>query len=225
MKYKLYIIEDDDGLANGIKQLANSYDFDTYLCNDFHNIINEFNEYKPHIILLDIKLPFMNGYYWCTEIRKLSNVPILFISSASDNMSAIMAMNMGGDDFVAKPFDSNILIAKLQAVLRRTYDFNDQNRFLYCADVVLNTNDNTLMYNNQKIDLTKNEYRILFCLLENKGKVVSREKLMQKLWETDCYIDENTLTVNVNRLRKKLADYGLDKFINTKFGVGYIVEE
>ena len=178
----------------------------------------------PELVLLDIMLPFFNGYHWCNEIRKCSNAPIIFLSSASDNMNIVMAMNMGGDDFIAKPFDRTVLVAKVQALLRRCYDFHPTAPILEHRGAELNTGDNSLRFRGEKIELTKNEYRILLCLMENKGQVVSREKLMQRLWETDSFVDENTLTVNVNRLRRKLAGVGLVEFIATRHGVGYIVE-
>lgn len=184
----------------------------------------EFAAFQPHIILLDIVLPFYNGYYWCSEIRKVSKVPILFISSASDNMNMIMAMNMGADDFISKPFDQNVLLAKIQAMLRRTYDFTAGIPVLEHRGALLNTGDSTLTYREEKISLSKNEFRILLILMENKGKVVSREKLMEQLWQTDSFVDENTLSVNINRLRKRLDAVGLEGFIITKFGMGYLIE-
>lgn len=174
---------------------------------------------------MDISLPFMDGYYWCREIRKTSSVPVIFISSASDNMNIIMAMNMGADDFITKPFDTSVLTAKVQALLRRAYDFGNAALALEHAGAVLNTGDYSLSCHGEKIELSKNEYRILLTLMQNKGKIVSREKLMEALWETDCFVDENTLTVNVSRLRKKLDAAGLEGFITTKFGVGYIIGE
>lgn len=167
----------------------------------------------------------MGGYHWCQEIRKTSSVPIIFISSATDNMNIIMAINMGADDFIAKPFDQSVLIAKVTALLRRTYDFSQASATLEVAGAILNTNNNTLTYNGTEIDLARNEYKILLTLVQNKNKVVSREKLMEALWETDCYVDENTLTVNVGRLRKTLEGIGLKDLIKTKFGVGYILED
>ncbi len=222
--YRLYIVEDDEGIACEVANLASSWNFDVRICSDFRKVTEEFNEYQPHIVLMDIGLPFYNGYHWCSEIRKLSNVPVIFISSASDNMNIVMAVNMGGDDFIAKPFDGSVLMAKVQALLRRSYDFASSAPVLSHRGAFLNTGDNTLVFNDSKIELSKNEYRILLCLMENKGKVVSREKLMERLWETDSFVDENTLTVNVNRLRKKLDAAGLENFITTKFGVGYILE-
>ena len=222
--YKLFIVEDDMGIASAVKELAEAWDFEVRIAEDYRAVSREFTEFGPHIVLLDIGLPFFNGYHWCGEIRKLSKVPIIFISSASDNMNIVMAMNMGADDFIAKPFDGGVLMAKVQALLRRSYDYAASASILSHRGAFLNTGDNSLSYQNEKIELSKNEYRILFCLLESKGKVVSREKLMERLWETDSFVDENTLTVNVNRLRKKLDGAGLSGFITTKFGVGYIVE-
>ena len=221
--YKIYIVEDDRSIASAIKQQAEMWDFTVKVAQDFRNILAEFASFSPHIVLLDISLPFFNGYHWCSEIRRVSSVPIIFISSASDNMNIVMAMNMGGDDFVAKPFDQSVLMAKIQALLRRTYDFGKSVTVFEHRGAMLNTGDNTLTYGETKIILTKNEYRILLALMESKGKIVSRERLMERLWETDSFVDENTLTVNVNRLRKKLDAAGLKNFITTKFGVGYVI--
>ena len=193
--------------------------------SDFRNVLGEIKELDPHLIIMDITLPYMGGYHWCQEIRKTSSVPIIFISSATDNMNIIMAMNMGADDYIPKPFDQSILIAKVQALLRRTYDFNQGSFTLQARGAVLNTSDNSLTYNGKKIELARNEYKILLVLMQNKNKVVSREKLMEALWETDSFVDENTLTVNVGRLRKTLEAAGLKDFIKTKFGVGYILED
>lgn len=222
--YKLFIVEDDRNIAQGIQALAQSWDFEVRICEDFRNVSAEFATFAPHIVLLDIGLPFYNGYHWCTELRRVSDVPIIFLSSASDNMNIVMAMNMGADDFIAKPFDGSVLMAKLQALLRRSYDFAAPAPVLSHRGAFLNTGDNTLTVGEQKIDLTKNEYRILFCLMESKGKTVSREKLMERLWESDAFVDENTLTVNINRLRRKLDAAGLENFITTKVGMGYLVE-
>lgn len=222
--YRLLIVEDDKGIAEAIKAQAVMWDLEVYIVQNFRNVMSEFAEFAPHIVLLDIALPFFNGYHWCSEIRKVSKVPIIFISSASDNMNMVMAMNMGGDDFIAKPFDRNVLMAKLQAMLRRTYDFATAVPILEHRGALLNTGENTLTYREEKISLSKNEFRILLVLMENKGQVVSREKLMEQLWETDSFVDENTLSVNVNRLRKRLEAVGLHSFITTKFGVGYLIE-
>ena len=225
MTYRIFIVEDDPGIAGGIAALAKNYAFETKTPDDFRNIMPDFAAFSPHIVLMDISLPFAGGFHWCTEIRKISSVPILFISSASDNMNMVIAMNMGADDFVAKPFDGNVLMAKIQALLRRTYDFAASTPILTHRGAFLNTGDGTLTYGNEKIGLTKNEYRILLCLLEKKGQTVSRETLMERLWETDSFVDENTLSVNIGRLRKKLDAAGLTDFIVTKFGVGYLIPE
>ncbi len=222
--YKIYLVEDDGGISSEIKRQAQTWGYQVKVAEDFKNITAEFTAFEPHIVLMDISLPFYNGYYWCQEIRKLSKTPIIFVSSASDNMNIVMAMNMGGDDFIAKPFDMSVLMAKVAALLRRTYDFGSDMMIIEHKGAFLNVSDNTLTYNGEKIPLSKNEYRILLTLMENKCHVVSRERLMQRLWETDQFVDENTLTVNINRLRKKLDSAGLTGFIQTKFGVGYIVE-
>lgn len=223
--YRLLIIEDDKGIAEAIRTQAEMWGMEAHMITNFRNVMAQFAEVEPHIVLLDIVLPFFNGYHWCNEIRKVSKVPILFISSASDNMNMIMAMNMGADDFIAKPFDRSLLMAKLQAMLRRTYDFSSSVPVLEHRGALLHTGDQSLVYGDEKISLSKNEYRILLVLMKNKGRVVSREKLMEQLWETDCFVDENTLSVNVNRLRKRLESAGLSDFIRTKFGVGYLIEE
>ena len=222
--YRLLIVEDDMGIAQAIKEQARVWGLEAAYVEDFRNVMSEFAAFSPHLVLLDISLPFYDGYHWLSEIRKVSQVPVIFISSASDNMNIVMAVNMGGDDFIVKPFDQSVLMAKIQAMLRRTSDFSKGVPVLEHRGALLNTGDNTLVYEDEKINLTKNEYRILLTLMQDKGKVVSREKLMQILWETDSFVDENTLTVNVGRLRKKLEAAGLQDFITTKFGVGYIIE-
>lgn len=222
--YKIFIVEDDSVIARSMKKQLTAWGWEAQCVENFQNVLTEFASFGPHLVLLDITLPFYNGFYWCTEIRKISKVPVVFLSSASDNMNIVMAMNMGGDDFIAKPFDMMVLSAKIQAILRRTYDFAAQTDFLEHRGAILNTADASLTYNGQKIDLTKNDYKILKMLLENKGKTVSRDALMTRLWETDCFVDENTLTVNITRLRKKLESAGLTNFIMTKKGLGYLVE-
>lgn len=222
--HRIFIVEDDMVIAGAIRQHLETWNWEARCAEDFKNVMGEFSDFAPDLVLLDIGLPFFNGYYWCTQIRAVSNVPIIFISSASDNMNIVMAMNMGGDDFVAKPFDLAVLTAKIQALLRRAYDFSMAAGNLEHMGAVLNTGDASLTYQGEKIDLTKNEFRILQTLLENKGRVVSRDDLMMRLWETDSFVDENTLTVNVARLRKKLDASGLADFITTKKGMGYLVE-
>ena len=222
--YRIFIVEDDPVITEGVAEQLGLWGLEAKTAENFRNVLEEFAAFDPHLVILDITLPFFNGYHWCSQIRQVSKVPILFLSSASDNMNMVMAMNMGADDFIPKPFDKTLLIAKIQAMLRRTYDFAAGVPVLSHRGAWLNTGDQTLTYEGQGIPLTKNEYRILLALMESKGKVVSRERLMERLWETDSFVDENTLTVNVNRLRKKLEGAGLSGFITTKFGVGYLVE-
>ncbi len=222
--YKIMIIEDDEAMAHTMKKQIESWGNEVLCADDFQNIIPAFVTFDPHMVLVDLMLPFYNGYYWCTQIRKISNVPVIFLSSASDNMNIVMAMNMGGDDFIPKPVDLNVLTAKLQAALRRAYDMGGEIPVLEHRGAVLNLNDASLSYLGARIELTKNEFRILQLLLENKKKVVSRDTLMTKLWQMDSYVEENTLTVNVTRLRKKLEKAGLKDFILTKVGSGYIIE-
>lgn len=221
---KIMIVEDDEIISSTLKKHLEKWNYDVYVIEDFENIMDIFMKEQPALVLLDISLPYYNGYHWCQEIRKVSEVPIIFISSTNENMNIVMAMNMGGDDFISKPFDLHVLIAKTQAILRRTYSFSTQTNLLEHNGAILNINDNSISHNDEKVELTKNEYKILQTLLENKGKTVSRDNLMIKLWETDNYVEENTLNVNVTRLRKKLESVGLSNFIKTKKGIGYIIE-
>lgn len=221
--YKVFIAEDDDSIAGAIAERLTAWDFEVFRSENYRDILSDFEEFSPHIVLLDISLPFYNGFHWCGEIRRVSKCPVVFISSASDNLNIITAMNMGGDDFIAKPFDLSVLIAKIQAILRRTYDFAENIGVIEHRGAVLNTADATLTAFGERIELTKNEYRILETLMENKGKTVTRERLMNKLWETERFVDENTLSVNIARLRKKLDSAGLADFITTKVGKGYTV--
>ena len=222
--YRILIVEDDRGIADAIAAQAAAWALETRCVADFQKVMEEFAAFDPHLVLLDVALPFFNGYHWCARIRQVSKVPIIFISSAADSMNIIMAMNMGADDFIAKPFDQSVLIAKIMALLRRSYDFAPSKNILTHKGAVLDPGAGVLNYDGERIELTKNESRILLCLMESKGQTVSRERLMERLWETDSFVDENTLTVNVNRLRKKLDKAGLSGFITTKFGVGYMIE-
>ena len=225
MTYRIFLVEDDHSIASGLQHQLEQWDFEVQVVQNFRGVLTECTAFDPHLILMDIMLPCYDGYHWCREIRRVSEVPIIFLSSAADNLNLIMAVNMGGDDFIAKPFDWNVLLAKIQALLRRTYDFGGQAALLEHRGAVLNPSDAVLTYQGMRMELTKNEYRILQALLEQKGKVVSRETLMERLWATDSFVDENTLTVNVNRLRKKLDKAGLHDFIRTKVGMGYLIEQ
>ena len=222
--YKILIVEDDMVIAKTLANHLAKWNYDVRYVTDFKNVDEEFIEFEPQLVLLDIMLPFYNGYHWCTEIRKVSKVPVIFISSMSDNMNIVMAINMGGDEFIEKPFDLNVITAKIQALLRRTYAFQGAVNVIEHNGVMLNLNDATVIYQDRKLALTKNDYKILQILLENVGKIVSREEIMTRLWESNEFIDDNTLTVNVTRLRKKLEEIGLSDFIVTKKGIGYIIE-
>lgn len=221
--YRILIVEDDEIIARAVKEQLENWGFEAQRAENFKNVMELFAEYDPQLVLMDISLPFFNGYHWCTQIRQVSRVPIIFISSTSDNMNIVMAMNMGADDFIAKPFDLDVLLAKVQAMIRRTYDFAGQTNLIEHQGVILNTSDATLTYQGEKVELTKNEYKILQILMENKGNAVSRDILMTKLWESDSYVDDNTLTVNVTRLRHKLEEAGVRDFIRTKKGIGYLI--
>lgn len=222
--YKILIVEDDMVIAKVINNHLSKWNYEVKYITDFTDVLNEFIEFDPQLVLMDISLPFYNGYHWCSEIRKLSKVPIIFVSSANDNMNIVMAMDIGGDDFIVKPFDLSVLIAKINALIRRTYSFQGQMNFIEKKGVFLNINDASLTFKDEKIELTKNDFKIMQILMENAGKVVSRDKIMISLWESDSFIDDNTLTVNIARLRKKLEEIGINDFIITKKGLGYLVE-
>lgn len=219
--YRIFLVEDDETIARLIKKHLEKWEYEVSTVQDFGNVLGEFAVCDPQLVLLDIRLPFYNGHHWCTQIRQVSKVPIIFLSSVSDNMNIVMAMNMGADDFIPKPFDLEVLTAKVQALLRRSYNFAGSSSMLEHKGMLLNLSDATLLYQEQKVELTKNELKILQTLIENKTQVVTRETLMTRLWESDMYVDENTLSVNVNRLRKKLTSIGLEDSILTKKGIGY----
>lgn len=223
--YKVFLVEDDEVIASHLADYMESWGLLVRRAADFSRVLEEFRAFDPQLVLMDIGLPFYNGYHWTRRIRAESRVPVVFLSSASDKMNIVMAMDMGGDDFIPKPFDREVLMAKVQAVLRRAYDFQAPLTVLTARGAVLNTADASLSYAGQRVELTKNDYRILETLMAAKGRVVSREELMERLWQTDSYVDENTLTVNVARLRRKLEAAGLEDFIATKKGVGYLVED
>lgn len=222
--YRILIVEDDLTIAQTIKRHLEKWDYEVKCVEEFKNVQEEFIAFDPQLVLMDILLPFYNGFHWCTQIRKISKTPIVFLSSASDNMNIVMAMNMGGDDFIEKPFDLNVLTAKIQALLRRTYSFQGQMNVLEYKGVILNLNDAAVTYEGKSLELTKNDFKILQILMENVGKIVRRDRIMERLWESDEFIDDNTLTVNMTRLRRKLEDIGLVDFIVTRKGIGYLIE-
>lgn len=223
--FRIFLAEDDPAIVRVLENQLSVWGYSVWCVQDFRQVMAEFRRFSPHLVLLDIGLPYRNGYHWCEEIRKVSQMPICFLSSASDNMNIIMAVNLGGDDFICKPFDLPVLLAKIQALLRRSYAFGAPSPKLEARGAVLDTAAASLQAGGEKIPLTKNECRILQTLLEQKGRVVSRDTLMERLWQTDDYVDENALTVNVARLRRKLEQAGLDGLIVTKKGLGYLVED
>lgn len=220
-KYKILIIEDDEIISSSIEDYLRKWEYDVKRVKNFKNILEEVSNFQPELILLDVMLPFYNGFYWCNEIRKFSKVPIIFISSVDQNMNIVMAMDMGGDDFIGKPFDLSVLRAKVTALIRRTYSFKGNINIVEYNKLVLNLNDATINYGDERSELTKNEFKILQLLMENQGHIVARDTLMNRLWDSDCFIDDNTLTVNITRIRRKLKEIGLDNFIKTKKGLGY----
>lgn len=222
--YRIFVAEDDAVIAGAVQRHLESWGYRVKCAERFDEVLAEFAAFDPQLVLLDVSLPFFNGYHWCREIRKVSRVPILFLTSASDDMNVVMAMEMGGDDLLAKPFHLQVLSAKVQALLRRTYDFAGSARLLSCGGAVLNLSDGTLTAEGRRVELSRNECRILQLLLEHRGETVSREAIMTRLWESDSFVDENTLAVNVARLRKKLESAGLTDFIRTRKGAGYLVE-
>lgn len=222
--YKILIVEDDSVIAHTLEKHLASWGYQMGCVQDFQNVMKEFLSFDPQMVLMDLSLPFYNGYHWCDEIRRISQVPVIFISSASDNMNMVMAMSRGADDFIPKPFDLDVLVAKIQALMRRTYSFGGQSNLLEYQGAILNLGNTTLSYGEHTLELTKNDFRILQILFENAGKVVSRDSMMLRLWESDSFIDDNTLTVNVTRLRKKLETIGLPNLIVTKKGLGYMLQ-
>lgn len=223
--YRIMIIEDDVTISKEVSGHLEKWGYEVHAVSDFEHVTEEFAAVKPQLVLMDILLPFYNGYYWCSQIRRISNVPIVFLSSASDNMNIVMAMNMGGDDFVTKPFSLDVLSAKVQAVLRRSYESRQELPILEYQGVILNLSDASMLCNGTQIELTKNEFRIMELLFERAGRMVSRDELMRKLWDNECFVDDNTLTVNMTRIRKKLEEAGLPDFIRTKKGLGYQLTE
>lgn len=223
-EFRIFIIEDDEVIFKAIKKYLESWNFIVLGVKDFENVFDEFINFKVDLLLIDISLPFFNGYHWCEKIRSVSKIPIIFISSASINLNKIMAMNMGADDYITKPFDLDLLVAKIKALLRRTYEYVEIYDNLIYQDLSLDREKMTLKYNENEIALSKNEFMILEMMFKSPRKVFKREEFMDKIWQTDEFIDDNTLTVNIMRLRKKLEEIGLRNLIKTKKKVGYYLE-
>lgn len=222
--YRIFIVEDDMTIAGALSDHLGKWGYEAEYARNFENIVERFVEFDPQLVILDIMLPLFNGFHWCQEIRKVSKVPIIFLSSASDNMNIVMAMNMGGDDFIEKPFDLNVVTAKVQAIMRRAYAFQGAVEVIECQGIVLKLSDATVNVKGQEKELAKNEFRILRLLMEKAGHIVPRDEIIGNLWESDEFIDDNTLTVNITRLRKKLESLGASDVIRTKKGIGYIIE-
>ena len=222
--YKILIVEDDPTICEVLLRQLTKWGYLIKPVQDFHAVMDTFEDYQPHLVLLDITLPFFNGYYWCEQIRKVSQTPIIFISSANDDMNLVMAINLGADDFIPKPFHLDVVTAKIQAILRRTYSFGTDVNVIQFGDVILKLGEAKLLYGSSMIELTKNEAKIIQILMEAKGAIVNREDIIKRLWDDESFIDDNTLTVNIARIRKKLAEIGLSAFISTKKGIGYFAE-
>jgi DNA-binding response OmpR family regulator len=222
--FKIMIVEDDVRIKEILLENVVRWGFEGKTVENFNDVFVEFSKYSPHLILMDINLPFFDGFYWCNKIREISKVPIIFVSSRNNNMDVIMAINMGGDDFIQKPFSLEILMAKVNALIRRTYSYaNAETNVLEYKAIVLNMKDNSVFFKDKRSELSRNEFSILYLLMKNNGNLISRDKIMRSLWEDESFVDDNTLTVNINRLRKKLADIELEDLIKTKKGQGYII--
>lgn len=221
--YRIFVVEDDAVIAGEMKKHLEKWGYAVETTIDFGDVMKQFVAFDPHLVLMDIVLPFYNGHYWCSQIRQISQVPIIFVSSSGDNLNIVMAVNMGGDDFLTKPFDLEILAAKVQAILRRTYAFRGKSTVMEYKGILLDVTEAALKIGEQKLELTKNEFKILQLLYENIGSPVSREQLMKRLWDNDCFVDDNTLTVNVARIRKKLEEAGVMDMIQTRKGLGYMI--
>lgn len=221
---KIMLIEDDLDVARELELSLRKWGFEVEIIDKFNDIVKKFIEKKPSLILMDVNLPFYDGFYWCEKIRELSKVPIIFLSSRDSNMDIIMGMNNGGDDYITKPFSVEVLISKINALLRRSYDYTTSDSLIYYNDAVLDIEKCIFRYKDNEIELTKNEIKILSLLIKNKGKVVSREKIMMSLWNDDEFISDNTLTVNITRLRSRIRELGLDDVIKTKKGIGYLIQ-
>lgn len=221
---RIYIVEDDAVIAAAVARALGQWGFEAVVAEDFSDVMGEFTRLDPQLVILDISLPFYNGYYWCEKIRRVSKAPIVFLSSRADTADVVMAVGMGGDDYIAKPVEPELLIAKVQAMLRRAYDYEPAANPRFCG-AEFDAGASLLLCGGRRYELTKNESRILAMLLKKRGSIVSREELMLKLWDSDEFVDDNTLTVNINRLRRTLASAGLGDCVKTHKGQGYSIDD
>lgn len=224
--YRILLVEDDIDLSKEIALALDKWGFNVELINNFEAVLDEFIDKKPDVVLLDVNLPLYNGFYWCEKIRAISNVPIIFLSSRDSDMDLIMGINNGADDYITKPFSIDILVTKINSIIRRVYNYSDSSSIMYYDELIFDAGRGIIKhkYKDESLELTKNEIKILTLLLKNKNRVVSRESLMMTLWNNDEFVTDNALTVNMNRLRSKVKELGFDDFIKTKKGIGYIIQ-
>ena len=225
MEKTIYLIEDDETIVSVLKKHLEHWGYRVVSPEKFQEVLTEFQTIPPDLVLMDISLPYFNGFYWCQEIRQFSEVPIIFLSSAEEKMNQIMAMNMGADDFIAKPFDLGVLVAKIQALFRRSYQYGQPILTYQLADVTFNPLENQLKSAQELVTLSPTETRILAVLMQKQGDIVPREEIIQALWNSDEFIDNNTLAVNMTRLRKKLQSIGIENIIQTVKNRGYVIEK
>lgn len=219
---KIFIIEDEEKIRNELCTFLNKYGYETSYSLDFENILEEFMKDKYHLVLLDINLPYYDGYYICREIRKRSSIPIIVVTSRDSEVDELMSMNLGADDFITKPYNTQILLARISSIIRRAYN-NSDSEVLEYRGLIHNLSTSEAEFDNKRIELSKNESRILYVLIKNKEKIISRNEIIESLWQSDEFVDDNTLTVNINRLRKKLEEIGAIDYLKTKRGQGYIL--
>lgn len=222
--YKIMIIEDNQKIREELQNFLNKNGYETCACVNFEHVLEDIINCKPHLILLDLNLPVFDGHFICREVRKNSSIPIIIVTSRDSEIDELISLNLGADDFIAKPYNLQVLSARISSVLKRVYD-SKNNNILLCENVALDISKSILSYEGKTVDLTKNELRIMHCLFLNKNNIVSRNKLMEYMWDCELFVDDNTLTVNINRLRKKLEYLNLNDFIQTKRGLGYIIYE
>ena len=223
---QILLVEDDQTLFQQLKKELENWDFFVYGFNDFSNVMETYHNVQPEIVIMDVQLPKYDGFYWCRQIRQVSNVPILFLSSRDNPMDQVMSMELGADDYMQKPFHTNVLIAKLQAIYRRVYQFGaEERRTLNWQDALVDLSKDSIQKGDKIIYLSKTEMIILEMLIQKQNQIVTRDTLITALWDDEAFVSDNTLTVNVNRLRKKLSEIDMETEIETKVGKGYMAHE